>query len=277
MKKKLFSLAIVFLLMLSVGIVAAVTSNIQGPENIYFGNGAPIDGHGMADGSFYIDITNDALYQLQKSGSDHVWVLICSFQGTQGPQGLQGEQGETGVQGPQGIQGEQGPQGDTGVQGIPGPKGLTGIQGSQGPKGDTGATGATGSQGSQGPKGDKGTIGNTGPKGDKGDKGDQGIPGPRGMNGEQGPQGIPGKNGTNGKDGKDGVNGTVWFVGTEIPSNETGPSLLGKEGDLYLNIKTFNVYQKHEYAWIYIGCLKAPPQDVYIHFYGYRVKNDYGS
>jgi Collagen triple helix repeat (20 copies) len=88
------------------------------------------------------------------------------------------------------------------------PKGnIKGPAGPQGPQGNVGATGATGATGPQGP------AGPTGPQG------------PAGATGATGPA---------------GTRGSVWMVGTGLPS-DTAPGV--QAGDMYLNTTTGDIYQ----------------------------------
>ena len=77
----------------------------------------------------------------------------------------------------------------------------------------------------------------TGPQGEKGDKGDQG---------EQGIQGEPGE------PGKPGEDGSLWYSGEGAPSSD-----LGKEGDMYLDTSTSDVYQKGADGWTKIANIKG--------------------
>ena len=77
----------------------------------------------------------------------------------------------------------------------------------------------------------------TGAQGEKGDKGDQG---------EQGIQGEPGEPGEPGEDG------SFWYSGEGVPSSD-----LGKEGDMYLDTATSDVYQKGADGWTKIANIKG--------------------
>lgn len=90
-------------------------------------------------------------------------------------------------------------------------------------KGDKGDTGP------QGPKGDKGNTGSQGPKGDKGDKGDTGI---------------------SGKDGNS------LLTGDGAPS-----SSLGKDGDSYVDVSTWDYYTKADGKWTKAGNFKGNKGD----------------
>lgn len=64
--------------------------------------------------------------------------------------------------------------------------------------------------------------------------------------------GIKGENGKNGTDGQDGKDGATWIVKADAPAATTG-----KNGDLYLDTQTFNVYIKVNGSWSIIGSLKG--------------------
>lgn len=197
--------------------------------------------------------------------------------GETGPTGPQGEQGITGPQGPQGDQGVTGPQGETGPTGPQGPTGETGPTGPQGPQGETGVgivsivyshsegnvdyyivtlsdgttyyfTVTNGEDGIDGIDGKPGENGHT-PEVKIGENGnwfidgvDSGIQatGPQGPVGPQGPQGEPGKD------------GTCMLNGNGAPSNS-----LGKDGDSYIDLDTWDYYVKEEGEWVLKGNIKA--------------------
>ena len=77
-------------------------------------------------------------------------------------------------------------------------------------------------------------------KGDKGDKGD------KGEQGEKGDDGATGNPGTAGKDG------STWLVGSTDPYRNDG-----KDGDLYLNITTWDVWRKVSGEWTLLGNIKG--------------------
>lgn len=101
------------------------------------------------------------------------------------------------------------------------------------------ALSACGIQGEKGEKGDKGDQGIQGIQGDKGDQGEQGIQGEKGDKGDQGEQG---------EQGEPGKDGATWIVGNVAPDGTQG-----KDGDLYLNSATFEVYRKENGTWTLIG------------------------
>lgn len=95
----------------------------------------------------------------------------------------------------------------------------------QGPIGPAGPQGLQGAQGIQGPKGDKGDTGATGATGPKGDLGDVGPAGPAGP--------------------------TNWLNG------HGAPGAIGVNSDYYLDVDTYNIYQKQSGAWVLLGCFKG--------------------
>ena len=152
--------------------------------------------------------------------------------------------------------------------------GVKGDQGEKGEKGDKGDTGAVGPQGLQGSKGDKGTDGATGAQGPKGDVGLTGLNGAAWFNGNLNPP-VSASEPTDAKDGDYYLNnnngkvfiknkgvwqevanlttgvvgpvgpaGAQWYNGTlNPPSNANEPSGV-KEGDLYLNNSTGDVFKR---------------------------------
>ncbi|MBQ9786215.1 MAG: hypothetical protein IJW25_01990, partial [Clostridia bacterium] len=77
-----------------------------------------------------------------------------------------------------------------------------------------------------------------------------GEAGPKGDTGAQGPQG---EQGIQGETGAAGVDGTLWLTGSAAPIDAQG-----KNGDLYLNITTYDIYLKSNGGWISIGNIKGP-------------------
>ena len=123
------------------------------------------------------------------------------------------------------ITGPQGPQGEQGVQGQPGKDGENGQTPHIGADGDwwigdidTNIP-ATGDTGATGPQGEQGIQGETGP---------------------QGPQGE------NGKDGSSLLTG-----------NGNPDSNLGKNGDSYIDLDTWNYYIKTNAVWALQGNIKG--------------------
>lgn len=77
-----------------------------------------------------------------------------------------------------------------------------------------------------------------GAQGEKGDKGDKGDKGEDGFDGEDGAPGA------DGKDGKDGENGASVLTGSGKPAAD-----LGKDGDSYIDIATWDFYVKKDGKW----------------------------
>lgn len=67
----------------------------------------------------------------------------------------------------------------------------------------------------------------------------------------KGQDGINGTDGQKGEDGRDGADGTAWIFGAGTPRESTG-----KEGDFYLDSKTFDVYRKED-NWVLTGNIKG--------------------
>lgn len=84
-------------------------------------------------------------------------------------------------------------------------------------------------------------IGPMGPQGPQGEKGEPGEPGRPGLDstvaGPQGPMGERGEKGIDGAPGKDGRDAAGFSVGLGQPTYG------GKEGDVYLDTQTGDVYQ----------------------------------
>lgn len=96
-------------------------------------------------------------------------------------------------------------------------------------------------KGDKGEKGDKGDPGVQGEKGDPGEQGEQGVQGPQGP---QGPQGIQGEKGEKGDPGENGKDGSSFLHGKGAPTAD-----LGKAGDLYLDLDTYDLYEKTADGW----------------------------
>lgn len=122
-------------------------------NSILNGSGLPSDALG-ADGDFYLDITDFAVYGPRSAGA---WQgtpqPLIGPQGPIGPQGLQGVAGETGAAGSEGAAGTSGSTGQQGIQGLHGVDGAQGLTGLTGPAGKDGATGPQGPAGPAGPAG----------------------------------------------------------------------------------------------------------------------------
>lgn len=227
----------------------------------------PSDPTGGGSGQTELDPSIRSVYGLYvetcaKTGEEPMtyeeW--LATIKGEKGETGAQGEKGDKGDQGPQGEKGETG---ETGASGAPGngwrigegaPKDTLGVNGDlyldyttwdvyfkedgawstygniKGEKGDQGATGEAGEAG-----------------GPKGEQGEQGPQGPQGEQGEQGPQGPQ---------GEQGEAGNGWLYGSGTPA-----ATLGKNGDLYLDYSTWNVYTKDNGAWTFRGNIKGEKGD----------------
>jgi hypothetical protein len=85
------------------------------------------------------------------------------------------------------------------------------------------------------------TKGPQGLKGDTGDQGPVGPQGPQGSKGDTGPQGPVGPMGPVGE-------GTRWYNGSGVPSNE-----LGINGDFYLDLLSGNIYNKVSGFWTVVA------------------------
>lgn len=91
---------------------------------------------------------------------------------------------------------------------------------------------------------EKGDKGDTGPQGPKGDKGDTGSQGPKGDKGDKGDTGISGKDGNS------------LLTGDGAPS-----SSLGKDGDSYVDVSTWDYYTKADGKWTKAGNFKGNKGD----------------
>lgn len=189
--------------------------------------------------------------------------------GVAGPKGEKGDQGIPGQTGPQGPAGQDGTDGQDGKDGVDGQDGKDGTDGLPGTDGATWLTGEQDPNNEDGKNGDLylntitfdiflksngiwSKIGNI--------KGKDGIDGTDGVDGQDGKDGIDGIDGVNGQDGKDGTNGlpgtdgATWLTGLEDPSNGDG-----KNGDLYLNTTSSDIFTKVNGEWVKIGNIKGNP------------------
>lgn len=109
--------------------------------------------------------------------------------------------------------------------------------------------------------GEKGDKGDKGDPGEKGDTGPQGPAGSNGQDGKDGKDGVDGQNGKDGKDGQDGADGHDGVNGKDGLSLLTGngePNAeLGKIGDSYIALDTWNYYSKEETGWVLKGNIKG--------------------
>ena len=135
-----------------------------------------------------------------------------------------------GKDGADGQDGQQGPQGEQGIQGNPGQDGHTPVI-TIGENGNWYVDGVDTGIKAQGPKGDQGETGQQGPQGEQGQQGPQG---------EQGPVGQP------------GADGTSVLTGNGAPSDE-----LGKNGDSYIDLLTWDFFVKENGAWVNKGNIKG--------------------
>ena len=76
--------------------------------------------------------------------------------------------------------------------------------------------------------------------------------GPKGDKGEQGAAGLNGSDGKDGKDGIDGKDGSKIYTGIGVPSSDKG-----KEGDLYIDTETGDMYYKGAVSWTKTGSIKG--------------------
>ena len=237
-------------------------ANGKDGKSILSGTGTPSNTTGI-DGDLYLDSTTGDLYF--KDGG--TWKPNGNLKGSKG------DKGDTGATGPQGPKGQDGihaltitktetdGNGNTIITFSDGSK-VTIPKGSKGDKGDTGAAGKDGSgklingngqpNNSQGKDGDlyydKGTgqlyykdNGVWVPLNLKGQKGDTGAQGPKGDTGASGPQGPKGDTGVAGKDGS----GKTINSGNGQPNNSQG-----KDGDLYYDKGTGQLYYKDNGVWV---------------------------
>ena len=100
--------------------------------------------------------------------------------------------------------------------------------------------------------GTKEVVGPQGEQGIQGPQGEQGIQGPQGEQGIQGPQGEQGIQGPQGVQGEPGRDGTSLLTGNGIPSSN-----LGKNGDSYIDLNSWNYYVKTNNEWVSKGNIKS--------------------
>ncbi|MGN0815103.1 MAG: InlB B-repeat-containing protein [Candidatus Coproplasma sp.] len=74
----------------------------------------------------------------------------------------------------------------------------------------------------------------------------------KGADGADGKDGVDGKDGENGENGADGKDGATWLTGEGEPSEE-----IGKDGDIYLDETTCDLYVKESGAWSYCTNIKG--------------------
>ena len=93
-----------------------------------------------------------------------------------------------------------------------------------------------------------GEVGPQGPPGPPGPQGSSGPPGPDGSRGPVGPAGVPGPPGPPGPTGgvgPPGERGSVWITRAGAPAVDEG-----REGDLFLDTVTRDVYLRRDGAWV---------------------------
>lgn len=111
--------------------------------------------------------------------------------------------------------------------------------------------------GSDGKDGVDGAAGPPGPAGPAGADGRDGKDGEDGAPGAKGADGAPGTNGTDGEEGEDGEDGAD---GSAILQGAGAPAAgVGKDGDIYIDTASRDVYQKANGAWTVITNLSGGP------------------
>ncbi len=209
----------------------------------FYGNGVPID-H-KADGSFYMDLETNSVYQCRKlQGDSFEWVLIASGIGSEGVDGKDGKDGMNGATwlfGATDPTSSQGANGDlylncatwnvfakgdgswTVLGNIKGQDGVNGLNGLNGLNGKDGGNGTNGVNGL-----DFNSTGNLSLyNGTNGVNGRDGVDGIDGQDGRDGTNGLNGVNGANGLNGNDGINGTNGLDGKAgLDFNATGAVFL---------------------------------------------------
>lgn len=257
--------------------------------SVLTGNGEPSSTLGN-DGDSYIDLDNWNYY-VKEGGS---WVNKGNIKGADGHDGQDGKDGE------QGPKGEDGTDGQDGKDGVDGADGQDGKDGEQGPKGEDGKDGAdgrsivsiektssegnvdtytisysdgststftvtNGEDGSQGIQGEKGADGHT-PMIVIGGNGNWFVDGVDTGIKAQGQKGDPGE------DGEDGKDGSSVLTGEGTPENT-----LGKDGDSYIDLGTWDYYVKESGVWVKKGNIKGADVDVVYHTVTFDVNGGDGS
>lgn len=160
---------------------------------------------------------------------------------------------ETGAQGEQGIQGEDGHSPEITI-GTNGNWFIDGVDTGVSAKGAQGETGTVGPQGPQGIQGIQGEDGHS-PEITIGTNGNwfiDGVDTGVSAKGAQGEVGTIGPQGPKGDDGQPGKDGTSLLTGNGIPME-----ILGKEGDSYIDLDTFDFYIKNATEWVFSGNIKG--------------------
>ena len=185
-----------------------------------FGDVAPSEDLGVV-GDLYLNTSTYDIYSKTASG----WVVIGNIKGDKGETGEKGDAGEAGEDGLDGTDGTDGSQWHIGS--------TDPVDGeTEGKPGDLYLNDVTGDIFTMDESNNWRYIGNL--KGDKGDTGEKGDDGEKGETGEA------------------GTDGAAWLTGTGAPSTD-----LGKDGDLYLDVSTSDVYQKEDGAWTLITNIKG--------------------
>lgn len=166
------------------------------------------------------------------------------------------------------------------ASGWPAPVSLRGDAGSAGVDGADGSDGADGVDGVDGSDGNRIHLGSGAPAGDLGVDGDLhldvdtfdlrgrnegawslagNLTGPSGPIGPQGPAGADGRDGVDGRDGRDGVDGVDGVDGSRITRGEGPPAAPGADGDLHLDVTTFELWSHDGTGWFSLGSLRGDP------------------
>ena len=194
------------------------------------------------EGDFYLNTKTGDLWKKEKG----VYTKLANIKGDKGDTGLTGVKGDTGV----GIQ-------DITVaeSQVDGGNNVVTITMTDGNKKTFNIK--NGTKGSQGVAGASGSAGAT-TQGVKGDKGDTWRPTVDATTGKLTwtLESSPTSNNPPQEaiiKGAKGDNGSTWIVGDKDPTG----TVTGKEGDLYLDNKTWNVYKYSTNAWSNIGNIKG--------------------
>jgi len=287
---KIITLASVTIMVLSsIGIVYA-TSTMQ-QASWYYGNGAPLE-H-KSDGSFYIDLSTNNVYQSRKlECGEYEWVLIAFGSGRDGVDGKDGKNGASWSFGATNPTSSQGASGDlylniatwdvfakvdstwTLLGNTKGQDGMNGLNGKDGINGTNSVNGLNGLDGIDGLDGRDGINGLNGINGTNGLNGRDGINGTNGLDGRDGlnfnstgtvllyngTDGMDGVNGTNGLNGKDGISGTNGLNGIDGKDGANGVN--GADGKSGVDGLTSVEYQipnvsSYEIPWWFFAVLAA--------------------
>ena len=187
----------------------------------FFGDVAPSEDLGVV-GDLYLNTSTYDIYSKTDSG----WVVIGNIKGEDGVDGEKGDKGDKGDTGEAGTDGTDGNQWHIGS--------TDPIDGeTEGKPGDLYLNDVTGDIFTMDESNNWRYIGNL--KGDKGDTGEKGDAGDA---------------------GEDGTDGATWLTGSGVPSVD-----LGKDGDIYLDAYTSDLYQKVDGVWTLITNLKGEDGD----------------